>query len=81
MTTTKVSSKGQVVIPAEIRKRLGIRKGQQLIVETQGDAIVLRPATKAYFASLAGILKGEKSLTAELLAERARDKAGENRER
>ncbi len=79
MTTTKVSSKGQIVIPAEIRRRLGIRKGQRLIVETRGDAVVLRPATKAYFDSLAGIIKGGPSLTEELLAERAREKAREDR--
>ncbi|MFW6162271.1 MAG: AbrB/MazE/SpoVT family DNA-binding domain-containing protein [Planctomycetota bacterium] len=79
MTTTKVSSKGQVVIPAEVRKRLGIRKGQHLIVETQGEAIVLRPATKAYFDSLAGIIKTGPSLTKDLLAERARDREREDR--
>lgn len=79
MTTARVTSKGQVVIPAAIRRRLGIRKGTQLIVETRGEEIVLRRASRAYFESLSGILKGGKSLTQELLAERARDKAREDR--
>lgn len=79
MTTTKVTSKGQVVIPAAIRKRLGITKGMRLVVETRGDEIVMRPATKAYFDSLAGIIKDGPSLTQELLAERAREKAREDR--
>lgn len=39
-----VSSKGQVVIPKEIRDRHGLDAGTQLEVEDRGDAIVLRRA-------------------------------------
>jgi AbrB family looped-hinge helix DNA binding protein len=67
------------VIPAVIRRRHGIRKGTQLIVEERGDDIVLRPATEEYFDRLAGILKGGGSLSRKLLAERARERAREER--
>jgi AbrB family looped-hinge helix DNA binding protein len=40
---TKVSSKGQVVLPNRLRQRLGLRPGDALDVKLEGDAIVLRP--------------------------------------
>lgn len=42
MSTTKMTSKGQVVIPEEIRKRLGLKQGANFIVMGGGDAIVLK---------------------------------------
>jgi AbrB family looped-hinge helix DNA binding protein len=39
---TTASSKGQVVIPAKIRKELGIREGSLLAVSARDDVIVLK---------------------------------------
>ncbi len=39
---TKASSKGQVVIPRAIRKRLGIREGSLLAVAAERDLIILK---------------------------------------
>jgi AbrB family looped-hinge helix DNA binding protein len=44
MDTIRVSTKGQIVIPGEIRTRHGWQAGTELIVEDQGDALVLREA-------------------------------------
>ena len=41
-STTKMSSKGQVVIPEEIRQRLGLTPGTQFVVVGNGDVIVLK---------------------------------------
>ena len=79
MRTARVTSKGQIVIPADIRSRMGIEKGSDLIVEEHDDALVLRKASKAYFDSLAGLLRGKGSLTKELLASRKRDRKREDR--
>ena len=38
-----MSSKGQVVIPAEMRKRLAIENGDKLAVYASGDIIMLKP--------------------------------------
>jgi len=46
MTKTKVSSKGQVVIPKEIRERLGIRPGTILNVKVEGKKIILEPTSE-----------------------------------
>ena len=40
---TSSSTKGQVVIPSSIRKRLGIRPGCKLVIMTDGDNILLKP--------------------------------------
>ena len=39
---TRVSDKGQVVIPKEIRDRLGFKEGTKLIVVATEDAVVLQ---------------------------------------
>lgn len=41
--TTSVSSKGQVVIPREIREALGISEGVKMIIFTDGDNVLLKP--------------------------------------
>jgi antitoxin PrlF len=40
----KVTSKGQVTIPLEVRKRLGIRQGDQVEFDTTSPETILRPA-------------------------------------
>ena len=46
MTTleiTRVSSKGQVVIPGAMRTRLGIKVGDKLAVITDGESVLMKP--------------------------------------
>jgi AbrB family looped-hinge helix DNA binding protein len=40
--TTKLSTKGQVVIPEAIRERLGLEAGVQFVVVAEGDVVVLK---------------------------------------
>ncbi len=46
IATTKLSSKGQVVIPEEIRKQLGLKEGDQFVVVGQDDAVILKSIKK-----------------------------------
>ena len=39
-----VSPRGQITLPANVRKKLGIKEGGVLTIETRGGEIVLRPA-------------------------------------
>ena len=55
---TAVTVKGQVVIPARLRHRLGIKKGTKLYVEERKGEIILRPLNREYFQKMSGILKG-----------------------
>jgi AbrB family looped-hinge helix DNA binding protein len=51
-----VTSKGQLVIPSKLRKKLGIHKGTKVSVTEEGNHLVLRPLTPAYIHSLRGML-------------------------
>jgi len=41
-STTKVSSKGQVVIPVNVRKAAGLKKGEKLLAIAFDDTVVLK---------------------------------------
>ena len=45
VATTKLSSKGQVVIPEEVRNRLGLKAGDQFVVVGEDDAVILKTIT------------------------------------
>ena len=60
-TTTTLSSKGQVVIPEEIRLRLGLKAGAQFVVVADRDVVifkVLDPPKLTEFASLVRHARG-----------------------
>lgn len=42
LATTKMSSKGQVVIPENIRKRLKLKAGDQFVVVGEKDVVILK---------------------------------------
>lgn len=42
VATTKLSSKGQVVIPEAIRNELGLKPGDQFIIIAEGDVVILK---------------------------------------
>ena len=42
LSTTRLSSKGQVVIPEEIRLRLGLKPGAQFVVIGDRDVVILK---------------------------------------
>ena len=42
LATTKMSSKGQVVIPEDIRKRLNLSEGTQFVVTGKDDVVILK---------------------------------------
>ena len=54
---TSITIKGQVVIPAKIRQRLGLKQGTKIFVEERNGEIVLRPLNREYFRKMSGILK------------------------
>ncbi len=43
IATTRMSSRGQVVIPEAIRRRLGLETGVEFVVLGEGDTVVLKP--------------------------------------
>lgn len=45
LATTRMSSKGQVVIPEAIRNRLQLKEGAEFIVIGEGDVVILKAIT------------------------------------
>ena len=54
--TTKLSSKGQVVIPEEVRRALGLSAGDQFVVIGEGDAVILKAIAPPKFDDFAELL-------------------------
>ena len=73
MNIVKTSSKGQIVIPAEIRKKLGIKPGQKVALRLVEDKAVIEPLPEDPIKALRGILKGKPSMTKALLNERKKE--------
>ena len=69
---THATTKGQIVIPAELRKKYGITGGTRILILDTGDEIVLRPLTRQYLKNLRGSLKGSGALEV-LMEERTQD--------
>ena len=64
-TTTKLSSKGQVVIPEEIRNRLGLQPGAQFVVVAEGDVVVLKALKPPKMAEFKALLDEARKSAAE----------------
>lgn len=71
---TYATVKGQIVIPAALRRKYGIKAGTRIIVSDNDEEIVLRPVTEQYLRKLQGSLKGSGALQL-LMQERQNDKA------
>lgn len=69
----KVSAKGWIVIPAALRQRYALTPGTIVVFEDTGDKIVISPRRQTSYKRARGMLAAKNSLTAELLAERAKD--------
>jgi len=79
-----VSTKGQFVIPANIREELGIEPGTRIAIRREGPEVILKPETLtaklATIRKLRGITAGGPSLCDELLEDRRQERERELRE-
>jgi AbrB family looped-hinge helix DNA binding protein len=62
IATTKLSSKGQIVIPEDVRKELGLEPGAQFVVMGEGDVVILKKIEapdRREFLALAKKVRGQ----------------------
>ena len=79
---TVISSKGQVVIPAELREEFGLAKGTRATWTKEKGRLILVPITVQRLRELRGCLKpapGAPTMFDELFAERERERNREKR--
>ena len=77
---TVISSKGQVVIPAELRQQFGLEPGTPATWTEEKGRLVLTPITAQRIREIRGFLKpkpGQPSMFEEHLAERERERQRE----
>lgn len=67
---TTVSTKGQFVIPAEMREELGIGPGTRIAVTQDGSRIVLEAVAEELVDKTRGLFSGKPSLSGELHRQR-----------
>jgi len=77
MPIVSTSSRGQIVIPREIRKRLKLVPGKKLLIKVEGDHAILRPLPDNPVDYYCGFFAGDESLTEALKEEREKDRERE----
>lgn len=70
MCTVKTLSKGQIVIPAELRKKYHIEPGTEMQIMEYSGIIYLIPPVKNPIRAACGLLPSKPSLSEKLLKER-----------
>lgn len=69
-----VTTKGQLVIPAKLRRKYAIKEGTQVAFLEQENRLVLQPLTSEFIRSLRGSLRGEPSALKALQEDRKRER-------
>lgn len=71
----RIGPKGRVVVPAELRRQLGLEEGAELVARVSADRLVLEPRSSALrrLRSFFDDVPAETSLVDELVAERRRE--------
>ena len=74
MLLTTLSSKGQIILPSKLRKKLNIKKGSKFIIEFKNNKIILTLLNKEFYERLAGSISGKGKLLKTLISEKEREK-------
>jgi AbrB family looped-hinge helix DNA binding protein len=78
MEEATITSRGQIVVPARLRRRYGLKPGMKIYFIERNDEILFQPLSRETIRSVHGMLSSKTSVTKELLKERAKD--GEHEE-
>ncbi len=70
MEESKVSTKGQIVIPKRFRDKLGIKKGEKVTIEEADEVLLVMKQVKRPVQAMRGLFKGKiKKSSVELVRE------------
>ncbi len=71
LATTRMSSRGQLVIPEKVRKQLNLGAGAEFIVVADGDLVVLKVVRQPMKGEYAELAKKAKDLGAKFAIAKA----------
>lgn len=77
--TTKLSSKGQVVIPEDIRDSLNLKEGDQFVVIGKGDTVILKAITPPSMDQFEALLESAQAQAKKVGLKKSDVKAALNR--
>jgi AbrB family looped-hinge helix DNA binding protein len=77
MMKSTISTKGQIVILKEVRERLNLKAGTEVVFDVHGEALIMKRAVRDFpdWRTTRGMARGGPSLSTALLEERAAEKA------
>ena len=75
---TRLSSKGQLVIPSPLRKQLGFKTGTRLAMFTDGEHILLKPISTPDVSAFAKMADEARKVAAKAKAARKEAKPRED---
>jgi AbrB family looped-hinge helix DNA binding protein len=78
METSVVTQKGQMVVPARIRRKLKIKRGTRLVIIEQDNGFLVKPLDRKFFEHFAGILPSKGKASKALLEERRKERERED---
>jgi AbrB family looped-hinge helix DNA binding protein len=74
MDRAVITQKGQVVIPAKLRRKFGIKNGTQFCVYERDGAIAIKPITDDYIRNMAGMAGTKGKLLKALMEGKAKER-------
>jgi AbrB family looped-hinge helix DNA binding protein len=81
MPVVQISPKGQILIPKRIRERYGVKPGGMVQILEESEGIVIKPAPDDPVEAACGFLKGDFSLTDDLIEEHRQERQRESKNR
>ncbi len=79
MSVVTTSSRGQIVIPRDVRKKLNIVPGKKILIRAEEDRAILFPLPDDPVEHFCGIFQEGPSLTEALLTERKKERTRETK--
>jgi len=78
-TFSRISSKGQIVIPAEMRKQHHLKPGMKVAINDDSGKITVEPMNRDYIRQFVGIISKDSKALETLMSERKKDTLREDK--
>lgn len=74
MKRSAITTRGGIILPASVRKKLGIRRGTKITFTERKGKLIIHPLDRPYFECLSGILGTEGKVLESLMQDKERER-------